>query len=318
MPSIKTVLLAALSAAAVSAHSYVIDIDIDEELYTGFKPMNGSVNDPVIVGWGTSAWDMGWVGKDSYSTPDIICHKNGTNAQGHAPVAAGDKVHIQWNGWPQGHKGPVVDYLAPCGSEGCQSLDKTTLQFFKINQGGLVNSTAMAPYGEWASDQLIANNNSWLVEIPETIKPGFYVLRTEIIALHNATTGAQHYPQCLNLEVKGNGTESPQGVYGEHLYNTTQPGLDQKLNITTGITSYLVPGPTIMPDAVSISLTNPIPTGTGSVVTATSYSSPSSSTASAKVGSPAIRGRNGGALLSRATNGPHVDARRWYHQGLGF
>ncbi|ETS78148.1 hypothetical protein PFICI_10210 [Pestalotiopsis fici W106-1] len=318
MAFLKTVLLAALGATTVSAHSYVLDIDIDEKSYVGFKPINGSINDPVIVGWKTSAWDQGWVGKDSYSTSDIICHKNASNAQGHAPVAAGDKVHIQWNGWPQGHKGPVVDYLAPCGAEGCQSVNKTSLEFFKINQGGLVNSTAMQPFGEWATDQLIANNNSWLVEIPDTVKPGFYVLRTEIIALHNSTTGAQHYPQCLNLEVTGNGTEVPAGILGEQLYNTMQPGLDQRLNITAGITSYLVPGPTIIPDAVSISLTNPIPTGTGSVVTATPSIPPNSSTSLAGVAATTTRHRNGGALLSRPTPGPHVDARRWYHQGLGF
>lgn len=323
MPSLSAVLLAVASAVSVSAHSYVLDIDIDQKTYTGFKPINGSENDPVIVGWNTLAWDQGWVASSSYSTPDIICHKNATNAQGHAPVAAGDKVHIQWNGWPQGHKGPVTDYLASCGDDGCQSVDKMSLEFFKINQGGLVNSSAMQPYGEWASDQLIANNNSWLVEIPSAIKPGFYVLRTEIIALHNSTTGAQHYPQCLNLEITGNGTQLPSGVLGDQLYNITQPGLSQGLNITTGVTSYLVPGPTLIPDASSISLSDPVPTGTGTVITASSSatSSPSKTvhvvTVTATVTAGVKRG-NGGSLFARTTQGAHVDSRRWYHQGLGF
>ncbi|KAK9415190.1 putative Glycosyl hydrolase family 61-domain-containing protein [Seiridium unicorne] len=323
MPSFNAALLAIASAATVAAHSFVLDIDIDHKSYVGFRPINGSVNDPVIVGWNTTAWDQGWIGMDSYTTPDIICHKSALNAQGHAPVAAGDQVHIQWNGWPQGHKGPVVDYLASCGDDGCQSVDKTTLEFFKINQGGLVNSSAMLPYGEWATDQLIANNNSWLVEIPETVKPGFYVLRTEIIALHNSTTGAQHYPQCLNLEVTGNGTEVPAGILGEQLYNTTQPGLDQGLNITTGVTSYLVPGPTVIPDAASIPLSDPIPTGSGSVVTGTKTVSHQTSasvhvvTVTVTATAAAKRG-NGGSLFARTTKAANVEERRWYHQGLGF
>lgn len=323
MPSFSSVLFALAGASVVSAHSYVLDVDIHEKTYAGFKPTNGSINDPVIVGWKTSAWDQGWLASESYSTPDIICHKNATNAQGHAPVTAGDKVHIQWNGWPQGHKGPVTDYLASCGDDGCQSVDKTSLEFFKINQGGLVNSSAMQPYGEWASDLLIANNNSWLVEIPSSIKPGFYVLRTEIIALHNSTTGAQHYPQCVNLEISGNGTALPSGSIGEQLYNTTQPGLRPGLNITTGVTSYLVPGPTLIPDAVSITLSDPIPTGTGTIVTASSVrsSSPSKTvhvvTVTATVTAVAKRG-NGGSLFARTTAAAQVVNRRWYHQGLGF
>ncbi|KAI1847546.1 hypothetical protein JX265_000797 [Neoarthrinium moseri] len=322
MHSISATLLALAGAATVAAHSFVSNINIDQKSYPGFRPMNGSVNNPVIVGWSTSAWDQGWIGATTYASPDIICHRNGSNAKGHAPVAAGDKVHIQWNGWPQGHKGPVMDYLAPCGVGGCQSVDKTSLEFFKINQGGLVNASAMRPYGEWATDQLIANNNSWLIEIPPAIKPGFYVLRTEIIALHNLTSGAQHYPQCLNLEITGNGTEVPSGVLGEHLYNATESGLKQGLNITAGVTSYLVPGPTIIADAVSVSLSYPKPTGTGTIITGTATASGGSSatvpvvTVTATV--TASKPGNAGSLFARTTQAVNSDRRRWYHQGLGF
>jgi cellulase len=262
-----TLLLALAGISSISAHSFVSNINIDLKSYTGFHPIPGSKNNPIIVGWATTASDQGWVGFSSYADPDIICHRNGANAQGHAPVAAGDKIQIQWNGWPVGHKGPVIDYLASCGVEGCQSINKTTLQFFKMNQGGLVSPSLDTPLGEWATDLLIANNNSWVVEIPPAIKPGFYVLRTEIIALHNETTGPQHYPQCLNLEIKGNGTETPVGVLGERLYSTAQPGLNPTFNITTGVTSYLMPGPTLISDAIiSIAMSHPMPTGPGTPV----------------------------------------------------
>jgi cellulase len=48
----------------------------------------------------------------------------------------------------------------------------------------------------YADDQMIANNNTWSVKIPSSIKPGNYVLRHETIALHQAQSvgGAQNYP----------------------------------------------------------------------------------------------------------------------------
>ncbi|KAH8667015.1 glycosyl hydrolase family 61-domain-containing protein [Xylariales sp. PMI_506] len=344
----------ACAAAVVDSHSFVTNIDIDLDEYAGFWPIPGSVNNPVIAGWNTTASDQGWLDYTSYASPDIICHRNGTNALAHAPVTAGDTVHVQWHGWPSGHKGPVVNYLAACGSSGCQSADKTALEFFKIAQSGLANASADAPVGEWGSDLLIANNNSWVLEIPASLQPGYYVLRTEIISLQNMTTGPQHYPQCLNLDVRGNGTVLPSGgVLGQQLYSTAQPGLDLSLNISTGVSSYLVPGPTLISQAVSVSLSHPVPTATGTVVvvsntaaagnstvtstvrTATPSSSSShitplpyaSSTVSVTVevvtvtitAGAAKRTPGAGSLLARAVNGDRGDMqRRWYHQGLGF
>lgn len=93
-------------------------------------------------------------------------------------VAAGDKVFLQWTDWPGTHHGPVIDYLANCGSAGCETVDKTSLEFFKIDGVGLVDDTTVP--GTWGDDQLIAQGSSWMVEIPPTIVPGYYVLRHEL------------------------------------------------------------------------------------------------------------------------------------------
>jgi hypothetical protein len=47
--------------------------------------------------------------------------------------------------------------------------------------------------------------------LPTDIKPGQYILRHEIIALHLATTlgGAEFYPACIQLNIGGNGTGVP-------------------------------------------------------------------------------------------------------------
>jgi cellulase len=79
----------------------------------------------------------------------------------------------------------------------------------------------------YADDQMIANNNTWSVKIPTTIKPGNYVLRHETIALHQAqgVGGAQNYPQCMNLMISSDGTDAPAGVLGTELYKDTDPGV---------------------------------------------------------------------------------------------
>lgn len=115
---------------------------------------------------------------DDYTTSDIICHLNATNAKSHAVIAAGDRVFLQWTDWPDSHHGPVIDYLASCGTEGCETVDKIKLEFFKIDGVGLVDDLLVP--GTWGDDQLIAQNSSWMVEIPSTIVPGYYVLRDEL------------------------------------------------------------------------------------------------------------------------------------------
>ncbi|EAQ85056.1 hypothetical protein CHGG_09070 [Chaetomium globosum CBS 148.51] len=204
MPSYtsKTLLSALAGAVSVAAHGHVTNIVINGVSYEGFDPTSFpyNPNPPTVVGWTEGNSDNGFVAPDAFGNGDIICHKSATNAGGHAVVAAGDSVFIQWDTWPESHHGPVIDYLASCGDAGCETVDKTSLEFFKVAEAGLIDGTN-AP-GFWASDQLIANNNSWMVKIPEGIAPGNYVLRHEIIALHSGgqPNGAQNYPQCFNLQ----------------------------------------------------------------------------------------------------------------------
>jgi cellulase len=201
---------------------------------------------------------------DAYATGDIICHLNATPAGSAAPVSAGGIVELQWTPWPVSHHGPVIDYLANCNGP-CETVDKTTLEFFKISEGGLIDDTTLP--GTWATDTLIANNNSWTVEIPPDIAAGNYVLRHEIIALHAASSadGAQNYPQCVNLAITGTGTADPDGTLGEALYEATDPGI--LVDIYETLTTYIIPGPTLYSGAVSITQTLPAaPTASASGV----------------------------------------------------
>ena len=163
---------------------------------------------------------------------------------------------MQWTPWPTTHHGPVLDYLANCKGP-CETVDKTTLEWFKIDQLGLLNDAAYSTGGTWATDTLIANNNSWTVTIPSNIAPGNYVLRHEIIALHSAGSvdGAQAYPQCVNLAISGTGTTNPTGELATSFYTENDPGI--LIDIYEPIATYTIPGPALYTGAISV--TQPFP-----------------------------------------------------------
>lgn len=136
----------------------------------------------------------------------------------------------------------MIDYIAACPNNDCSTVDKTALKFAKLNQVGLKSGPAP---GNWGSDDLVANNNSWSITVPSSLKAGAYVLRHEMIALHGSRTdnGAQNYPQCLNIMVSGGGSKIPSGASPTTFYKRTDPGV--LIDIYNGLNSYTVPGPAV-------------------------------------------------------------------------
>ncbi|KAK8016690.1 Endoglucanase-4 [Apiospora rasikravindrae] len=235
-----SVLLAALAAAPalVSAHGHIQTITADGKSYKGFGP--GSQGES--VGWTTTANDNGFVAASAVGDADIICHRGGKPGALSATVAAGGKVELEWDTWPESHHGPVIDYMAKC-SGSCSSVDPSSLEFFKVDEAGLVDGSSQP--GKWASDDLIKAGNKWTVTVPADLAEGEYVLRHEMIALHegNREGGAQFYPQCVNLKVTGGGSSTPAGVKGTSLYKESDPGV--LFNIYQANSDYPIPGPKI-------------------------------------------------------------------------
>ncbi|KAL2824869.1 glycosyl hydrolase family 61-domain-containing protein [Aspergillus cavernicola] len=232
------------SSALVAGHGYVSGIVADGEYYGGYLVNNYPYNPspPDTIGWSTSATDLGFVDGTAYSSGDIICHRDGEPGAISASVAAGAEIELQWTEWPESHHGPVIEYLANCNGD-CSTVDKSTLEWIKIAERGLVDDSVLP--GTWASDELIANNNSWTVTLPTSLVDGNYVLRHEIIALHSAgqENGAQNYPQCVNLEITGGGSDSPAGTLGTELYTSSDEGI--LINIYQALDSYPIPGPAL-------------------------------------------------------------------------
>jgi cellulase len=243
-----TVTLGALALAAqVSAHGHIEGITVNG-VYNQGPAYRLTYQNPMpkISGWISNNEDEGYVAPDAYTNADIICHKSSKNGATHIKVAAGDEIKLHWNTWPESHHGPVIDYLAPCENGDCSAVDKESLQFTKIAEAGLID-ISKGEKGFWATDDLIANNNTWVTSIPASIAPGKYVLRHEIIALHSAhdPNGAQNYPQCINFEVTSSGTNAiASGTLGTKLYTPTDAGIAFGIHPPKG--DYPIPGPKLM------------------------------------------------------------------------
>jgi hypothetical protein len=278
MPSTTQTLFAALAGAvSVAAHGHVNNIVINGASYPGFDTFSDPWKNPrpIVVGWDTTVEDNGFVSPKDYGSSDIICHRGAKNAKGHAKVAAGDSIFIQWDTWPVGHVGPVLDYLAPCGDAGCETVSKETLKFFKIDEKGMKSkSPAPGTPGKFATDEVLTNGFGWMVQIPKNVKAGFYVLRHEFIALHSAHQkgGAQNYPQCFNLEITGSGTDQPEGVLGTSLYNAEDPGID--FNVYQDFGEYKIPGPPVIKGGESVEQRTSAIASSATPITGTARSQP--------------------------------------------
>ena len=92
----------------------------------------------------------------------------------------------------------------------------------------------------WANEVLINQKYHDYVQLPSDIKPGMYILRTELVALHSNNPlypkpggigGPQFFTHCFNVEIKGDGTAAPPGVKFPGGYKRDDPGV--KFNLYT-------------------------------------------------------------------------------------
>jgi cellulase len=283
MPSaIQAAAILGAFAASVSAHGHLSAIKVDGKDFTAYDPsFQYQTPSPEVIEWSCpECLDNGFVDPSMYDdATKIACHKDATAGAKVATVAAGGKLDISWTTWPESHVGPVIDYLAKV--DDATAAKSTDLEFFKIDAAGFED-------GKWASDKLIANNNTWTVTVPESIAPGQYVLRHEIIALHSAAqeNGAQNYPKCINIEVTGSGTATPKGTPANKLYTATDPGI--KVSVYGDNSKYEIPGPALFDGASSGSgsdnASKPKPSASAP---ASSAAAATSSAAAAAVSTPA-------------------------------
>ncbi|RPA84806.1 hypothetical protein BJ508DRAFT_412537 [Ascobolus immersus RN42] len=185
------------------------------------------------------------------SSQTLACNVNGGNAaQSTLSVQAGSTVTLEWHhdtrssqAIDPSHKGPVITYLAKVPSA-ASANQPHNLNWFKIYHDGL---TINGGTETWATDKLNANGGKYSHRIPSNIASGDYLLRSEVIALHAASSypGAQFYMGCAQITVTGgSGSANPSTVKLPGAYNGNHAGI--KIGIYyPKVTNYQIPGPAV-------------------------------------------------------------------------
>jgi hypothetical protein len=144
----------------------------------------------------------------------LSCNAPGTPARAYIPITAGQNITAVYAYWVH-TVGPMIVWMAYCNNDDndCHTFNSSTADWFKIGQKGLLEGTIEE--GTWfqkAFSLWDGNPSLWSEKIPETLRPGKYLIRHEIISLHSANK-AQFYPECAHLNVKGNGEGVPTKEY---------------------------------------------------------------------------------------------------------
>ncbi|TGZ81716.1 hypothetical protein EX30DRAFT_318858 [Ascodesmis nigricans] len=193
----------------------------------------------------------------------IICGDNNKAVPRWLDVKGGQKVTFEWFHDNRGddivdgsHKGPVTVYIAPAEGDGKGKV------WSKIAEEGLAN-------GKWAVDNLIANGGKHSVVLPAGLASGKYLLRAEVLALHEGDTdfkvnpdrGAQFYPNCAQIQVTSGGSVQVPGGWAfkasEGGYQSNAPGILQ--SIYPYPATYPIPGPAVWDGTGPTTPSVPIP-----------------------------------------------------------
>jgi hypothetical protein len=142
----------------------------------------------------------------SVTSGSIRCN-GGTRAGLNATLKAGDKVTAKWVQWTH-EQGPIMVWLYKCG-DSFSSCDGGGKGWFKIDQSGLIKGPLTGK--DWGTG-VVYKDKKWTTTVPARIAAGNYLIRHELIALHQANA-AQFYPECAQIVVTGGGGELPSAEF---------------------------------------------------------------------------------------------------------
>ncbi|KAH8173337.1 glycosyl hydrolase family 61 domain-containing protein [Sarocladium implicatum] len=138
--------------------------------------------------------------------PEMACGRQGeTSVPFVCPAKGGSTLTFELREWPNAmnpgsiddsHRGPCNVYMKKMNDV---LSDKASGDgWFKIWEDGLDTST-----GKWCVDTLIENNGLLSVNLPSGLPAGEYLIRPELLALHNAPQGdPQFYHSCAQIFIE--------------------------------------------------------------------------------------------------------------------
>lgn len=169
------------------------------------------------------------------------------------PAPSGATLTFEWRLWPDyeqpgsidpGHLGPCAVYVKKV--DDMFTDDAAGSGWFKIWEDGYD-----AESGQWCVDRLVEKKGLMSVELPSGLPAGYYLVRPEILALHQAYRGdPQFYLGCAQIFVEASTGVPPLDVPAE--YRASIPGYVD--GDTPGVTfdiyknpmpEYPIPGPKV-------------------------------------------------------------------------
>ncbi|KAM0722084.1 hypothetical protein Q7P37_003010 [Cladosporium fusiforme] len=237
--------LAALASLG-SAHTIMQIVTVDGEAYPEghgiYMPSDNHFQDDVTS---NSMACNGAPVTGFTSSSEVISVKAGSTVTGtwlHDLGATGPDEYSDNKVIDSSHKGPVLAYMKKVDDATQNPENAAGDGWFKVAEAGLISSN------EWAMDALISADGVQSVTIPSCIEDGDYLLRFELIALHEASTEgkAQYYMECAQLSVSGGGSTSPETYSIPGIYSASDPGLTFNVYNDNGEpypSDYPIPGP---------------------------------------------------------------------------
>lgn len=187
-----------VTPTAVSAHGAVTSYEYEGKTYPGFDGFNPSRS--------TQTAQRAWPNYDpimSVTDPKMLCNGGGP-APLNITVEAGRNFTARWKQWTH-QQGPVMVWMYDCEGADFSACDGKARRWFKIEQAGLSGNVLAS--NNWGT-AIVYRQLYWTTRIPEKLTPGNYLMRHELLALHQTNT-PQFYPECVQLVVRGSGTAKP-------------------------------------------------------------------------------------------------------------
>ena len=132
-----------------------------------------------------------------------------------ASVNAGSELTFEWRSWPDAsHPGSIdISHKGPCAVYMKKVVDSSASNnaagdgWFKIMEDGY-DSVA----GKWCTEKLIANDGHLSATVAEDLPAGYYLVRPELLALHQADKtppDPQLYVGCAQIFLNSSGMATP-------------------------------------------------------------------------------------------------------------
>ena len=181
---------------------------------------------------------------------DMACGKDGTQpVRRTCPITGGHQLSFEYRQWPEDYsRGPLdMGHMGPC-SVYLKKVDDATKDtaagdgWFKLWDEGYDESS-----GKWCTQKMIGNAGRISVTIPDSLAGGDYLVRPELLALHNIAVKNQpeYYVGCAQIFLESTGSSGPESTVSIPGYTSMSDPGNQYNAFDKPLKPFTIPGPKV-------------------------------------------------------------------------